>query len=355
MNKQWIMPWVGGRFGVFDAPDGDGAGASAVATPAATPDAPAGGEQSNGDGDGLDAVDAAGDAGSQDADLDDESLLFGDDDGAVDQRSPEEQIKALRARNRKLARRFSKTKGIADRFQGADVDDLITSARNFKALEQEAQRNPKLRKLLYGTDDDAGNDDRQPAGKSKPDPEFEAQFTAEALGFDPEESVANRRLAAALRSVAMMERQIGELTQLQPTVQTIKGHFDKASAQAERSSWVSAQNTLVEAIEKAMPGNKFMVRMAKDMLSGAFQTRSQHKATPQQVVDAYLQELKSSGQIAPKQAQAISAATQSRMAAHNKQLPKTPAGGGQPAGAQGNQRIRLADVHKRVRSGTALR
>lgn len=355
MNKQWIMPWVGGRFGVFNAPDGDGAGGSAVATPPATPDAPAGGEQSNGEGDGAAAVDAADDTGSQDADLDDESLLFGADDDGADQRPLEEQLRALRSRNRKLVRRFSKVKGVADRFQGADVDDIITSARNYRAIEQAAQSNPKLRALLYGQSDDAGNDDRQPAGKSKPDPEFEAQFTPEALGFDPEESVGNRRIAAALRSVALMERQMAELMQLQLTVQSIKGHFDQASAQAEKSSWLTAQSTLVEAIEKAMPGNKLMVRLAKDMLAGAYQTRSKHRATPQQVVDAYLAELKSSGQIAPKQAQQISAATQSRMAAHNKQLPKTPAGGGQPAGAQGNQRIRLADVHKRVRSGTALR
>lgn len=338
---------AGGWFGVYcDAPDANaGGGQTHAADP--TGAMPAGGDSSDGD------PDAGGDAGEAgDEAIDDDTLLLGDDDtGQAETRSLEEQHRALRKAHRKLQRRFLNARPTLARLKGIDLDDLVTRARQFDTLQAESRRNPRLRALLQGGETDAEpTRDRRPTTESDLPP-LPTAFTAETLGFDPNDGVANKAAANLFAHVARLQRQVQDLLKLQPTVQTLERGFTARTVAEERSTWNSALTTLETELKKVAPGNDMLLTFARDAVIGAYQTRQQHGRSAKQIVQGYIDRLAKAGAISKKQAGQLSAATQARMATHNTTLPRSPAGGGTPSSAQGTQRPTLKDVHRKLRQG----
>lgn len=330
-------------FGVYyDAPDA-GAGAGSEPTMAADPggDALMADDPSSGDDDpGVDAG-AADDA----ADPADEDVLFdGDDDSTA--LPLDEQLKRLRKAHRRL-----KKKHLQARTERATLE---AEAQQYREIREAMRQNPRLRALIYGSSEAL---DREPK-RSEPAPvalpTLPDEFTPETLGFDPSESVANRVLANTVQTVAALAREIQQLRRLQPTVETLNRSWTQQQQATEEREWKSAADRLEVEAKKAAGNNPLLsvtLRAVKDAMWGARLTRHIHKATPQQIVDSYLAELVKSGAITRKQAGQVSAATQSRMATHNRTLPRSPAGGGQPSTARGNQRLLLKDVHAKLRAG----
>ncbi len=334
--------------GVFYAPMDAGAGGGETQmTNDAGEDAGDVGDSSGGD-DG-----AGGDAGDRDAtDTDDEDLLLGgDDDDQHGQLSEREQLQRLRKANRRLKSRYLKARPILERVKGQDLDSLVANARNFQELQRAAQSNPKLRALIYGGGD---VDDQEPTrSTAKPTalPPLPTAFTAEALGFDPDDSPGNRVIANAIQAVSMLSKEVEQLRALVPTIQNLDRTVSSSRAEAERREWSGALDGVLAEVKKVAPGNKFLQRVTRDAIVGAYQTRAQHRQSPQAIVKQYLAELVAGGQITKQQAGQVSAATQSRMANHNRTLPRSPAGGGQPSGARGNTRPLLKDIHRKLRAG----
>jgi hypothetical protein len=292
----------------------------------------------------------AQDAGPDDAEPSDDDILF-EEDAPSSTRTAEEQIAALRKSNNRLRRRFAKAKPIVDRVRDLNLDELTARARQYDALEEAARRNPRLRALLYNdSDDPADTPAERPASSSSKLPPLPAEFTAESLGFDPAESTANRVLATAIQHVAALSQQVATLQRLQPTVQSLERDVRARTATEEAGAWRAALTSLEEKLKAAAPGNELVVTLARDAFVGAYQTRGSHRRSPQQVVDHYLGQLAKAGQISKKTQQVVSAGVQSRIAEHNRSLPKSPAGGGSPAPAAGNTRPTLKDIHRKLRT-----
>jgi hypothetical protein len=338
---------LGGLFGVLcDAPDGNAGGGSATQTADPTGGVPDGGDASAGDADGGDLPPDGDDA------LDDDHVLLGgdDDDEQFSQRPLEEQRKALLKSNRRLKSRLLKARTLTERFKGVDIDNLVSRARQFEQLERAARANPRLRALLSGDADPEPRATRR--AESDPDlPPLPTAFTAETLGFDPDASPANKVAANLFAHVARLQKQVADLSRLQPTVQSLERTVTSRTAAEERSEWNAALTSLESELKRVAPGNALLVTLGRDAIIGAYNTRAQHGRTAKQVVQGYIERLTNAGAISKKQAGQVSVATQSRMAAHNATLPKSPAGGGTPSSAQGNQRLTLKDVHRKLRQG----
>lgn len=340
------MLQFGGCLGVFcDAPDAN-AGAGSHAQGADAGDMPDAGDPSDGDA----GVEANADAG--DDAIDDDSLLLGDeDDEQLNTRSPEEQLRAMRKANRRLRRNAIKHRSTLDRLKGVDLDSVFHQARQFQELERNIARNPRLRAVLQGGTD---TPDTREGRRASPEPELPplpTTFTADTLGFDPDESPANKAAANLFAHVARMSKQLEQLSKLQPTVENLDRTFTTQRTATERAEWQGALSSFETELRKAIPGNELVVTLARDAMIGAYQSRGQHGKSAKQIVQGYIDRLVKAGQITKNQGQRVSAATQSRMANHNSTLPKSPAGGGTPSSAQGNQRPTLKDVHARLRTG----
>lgn len=326
----------GGWFGVFYAPDmGTGVGGQAQNP------APAG-EMPAGDFDGVDDSQDAGAAGG-DSDIDDDDLLDGDDQAAQESHvTAEEQIKRLRRANKKLRTRYGKAKAVADRFRDVDVDQVITNARQFEEL----RRNPRAN--ARGDADDRAETRRQP---TEPDvPALPSTLTAETLGFNPNESTANRVLAGAIAHINRLTKQVAQFQALMPTVENIRQTVVSDRTTRENTAWRNALGSLETELKKA-GADDAMVTFARDAIIGAYHTRAQHGQSPDTIVKAYLAKLAKRGAITSRQAGQASAAVQSRMANHNQTLPRSPAGGGTPSSAHGNTKPTLKDVHARLKRG----
>jgi hypothetical protein len=341
-------------FSVCYAPAGD-AGTAGGGGGAAVAELPAGGAGGGdaGDGQAADAGDAdAGDGGAALGDEFNDDDLLGDDDDAQQQtRTAEEQIAAMRRANKKLRKQVLKSRTLNERVKGVDLDTLMARDRQLRSLEEAARRNPRLRALL--SEDTAAGDepDRSTRRQENALPALPTAFTAETLGFDPNDGTANRVLATAIQHVAELSRTVAELKRLTPTVQNLERSVSARTASEERQEWEGALSSLDAALKEHMPGNTVVARFARDAMVGAFHSRANHKQSPKAIVKGYIDDLVKSGQLSKKQGAQATASVQSRMAAHNQTLPKSPAGGGAPASAQGNQRPTLKDIHKRLRTG----
>jgi hypothetical protein len=344
-RTMWLRFVSGGAFAVFH----DAAVADAGTGPSASADAGGAVPPGGGDPDVGEASAGVNAGTSGDADPDDD--LFEDEEAGPSTRTPEEQIAALRAKNRKLAKRVVKSRALTDRLKDVDVDDVLTSSRQYRELERQIQQNPKLRALLYGDGDAAADPGKTTRAAADELPSLPSDFSAEALGFDPTDGQANKTIANAIRHLAHLSKTVNELKALQPTVQTLERTMSSRQAAEEAQAWSSALNTATTEVAKALPNNPFIVDVLTDAIKGAYANRRAHGKSPQQIVEHYLGKLKQAGQITPKAAAQVSAGVKAGMAQHNKTLPASPAGGGAAAPAAGNTRPTLKDVHKRLRSG----
>lgn len=338
-----LFPWLtfslGGPFGVLsDTPAVDAGGGGAAAPVVDAGGAGDGGDPSTG---GADLVDA----GAADTEPDDDDLLFAEDQEQPG-RSEAEQLAALRKANNRLRRRFAKAKPVYDRVKDLNLDELQARARDYDSLS----RDPRVRAALAGEQTPTADRGRAESSASKL-PALPTEFTAETLGFDPNESPGNRVIAAAIQHVAELSKKFAALEKLQPTVEHLERSANARAATEEAGAWQTGLTSMLGKLKAAAPGNELLVTLARDAFVGAYHSRASHGRTPQQVVDHYLGQLQKTGQISKQAAATVSAGVKAQIAAHNQTLPKSPAGGGSPAPAAGNTRPSLRDIHKKVRQG----
>lgn len=344
----------------FDGPGADGGGGGAAAgDPSAGTTGDAGdgdpgdgqGDGGGGDGGGDDQGGDARSAGAEgDPDADDDTLLFGDDEG--EGKPLEEQVRALRQRARKLARRYAKVKPIADRFRGedgriVDVDDFIAARRRLTDLEARAERDPRMRALLDGREDPPARRDEGPTRRP-------FAMTTENLGFDPRETRANAVIADTVRRVQEMGDVAQTIRALQEKVDGLVGDTTRRQTQADNREWSTETARVLDIVKRAAPTNTFLQTVIKDALYGAKATAKEHGRTPREIAEHYLARARNSGLISNQVKGAVTAGLKQRMAEQNRKLPRQDSGGGAPARPGGDKRITLADVHRRVRSGAAF-
>jgi len=346
MNRIGKVAWFAHGFvPLMDAPDAVGGGGGADPDDAGDGSQPS--EDSvdvdnNPEGSGATAPNSNGDDDAiEDLLIDDEE----DDDQA--QRSPEERIKKLATKNRKLRRRLAKAAPALDRIKGLDLDALISRAKTAEQLEAQLQRNPRLRALING------EDEPEPASRRTartPDPE-DADFDPSELPFDENENDVNRYFGKLARKNHELSR---ELRKVKADLTDIRSTDTKRVEQTEQQEWISAISAAAKQIEDETTRILF-----KDAMVAAFKSRRDHGRTPQQIIQHYLK-----GKVSPqteKRAAAAAAggakpgataraATQQRIAQQTtSQTTRTFAANGSPAPAK-KTRETIADVNRRIRN-----
>lgn len=328
----WMQPFE-------DAPDAGSGGGGAD-----TGDAVDGSQPSAEGVDGEAGVEAA--AEGDDANREDaiEDLLDDDDD---DQRPIEERFQALRKKSRKQKRQLAKLLPLKQRLNGVDLDDLVLSKRQYEQLSAQIRDNPRLRSFFSG-DAEPEQGRRTPVAET----EKEEQFDIKSLPFDPDENDTNKYFAGVARDLFETRKL---LKQLQGRLDTGDQRETQRTAAQERATWRSTIEAAAKFIQDDGVRDLF-----KDNLAHAYMSADvRKKYTVQQLVSHYLRRLK----VDPAQAQQATraaakagttapvrtAATQQRIAEHNKTLPRTSAVTGNPAPAR-NQRPTLASIRKQIRA-----
>lgn len=292
-----------------------------------------------------------------DAAQDDDEEFDEDDDQSAD---VQERVKKLQNALKKAKRKLGSTRGERQllkelRDAGFRPQDLYADSREYRRLMAAAQRNPRLMAVLNGSDvsDEPSRGrtpERRPAAKT--DEEFTFDDSPDALGFDPNESKANRTLANGLKQVAQLRHQLETaLTRLNPDallerVENIdQGIKRQTQAQVDRewndSYRAAAKQIKDEGLRKAFTD---LILAAKDREGGKGRPATFY-------VDHYLRLLNVTPQQAAR-ANAAAAATRGRVAERVAQLPRQGQQGGTPAPAR-RGRETLADVHKRIRTAAS--
>ncbi len=304
-----------------------------------------------------DGADASTDAGEGDPertatgdDGDDEEFEDEDDPTA----DPVERAKKLKNALKKAKGKLAKSRGLREfvkqlRDRGVTLEDLYADAREYRRLSQMAERNPRLRALLVGSDAPADapartSADRRPA----PDAEFQFDDSVEALGFDPSESKANRVLADGLKRVAKLEHELTTtLARLQPDqlvdrVNRLDQTFQQQTTAQITREWGEAISAAARYIKD--PDQR---KVFGDLMLSAKQ--SQAGVRPAKFfVDHYLKLLKVNPAQADQANRAV-AAQRNRVAQRVAELPRPASPNGTAAPARRTREI-VSDVHKRIRS-----
>lgn len=345
MFRFWkVALFTDGFAPLMDAMDAGGAGG-------ADPDGAEGadnGAVSDDGGDPADGVDAAGNDASREEALED--LLVDEDEPDQDehgrQRTTEDRIKAISKKNRKLRRQLAKLLPLAKRLGDVDLDDLITRARTADRLEEQLQRNPRLRGVLYGEDEEP-----QGSARTRSKVEDEPEFDESSLPFDPKENEVNAYFAKLARQNHELAR---ELKQVRARQDQFEGRDTARTELQDKREWKSAIDAASATLKDPMTRTLF-----QDALTAAFISRHRHGKTPQQIIAHYLKGNVSSADAkratdaaaaaAGKNRGTSTVAAQQRIAERNRTLPRTVAPSGQPAPAR-TGRETLRDVHRRIRT-----
>lgn len=305
-------------------------------------------------GAGADEGDAVqGDADRTDADDDDDEEF---DEGEADA-DPRETVKKLRNALRKSKTKLGKSRADRQllkelRDRGFSAQDLYADSREYRRLMETANRNPRLRALLNGSDvDDDAQSGRGSGRRAEADEEFRFDDSEEALGFAKDASPANKAIAAGLRRAALAEFQLAKLvkqlggdpTQLVSQVRNLDQGIRTQSAAQLNQEWSGAIKAASEHIKDT--GVRAMFQDAMLAAKG----REGGKRPAAFFVQHYLKLLKVSPATAAK-ANTAAAAARGRIASNVAGLQRQDAGTrGTPAPAK-NAREKLSDVHKRLRN-----
>lgn len=308
--------------------------------------------------DGAMADDTGGDESTGDAgrDEDDADLLAGDDDDDSPSLSHEERLRKIAKTNRRLKRQLAKYLPFRDlRQQGIDPSTVLQNARQFQALQQRIQSDPRLRKAIAqamgGDDDGDSGDSRQPAGGRQ-----STRFgRPQVSDFDPTKAPWDTESESGRFFVgeAKLLRDIGKyVTSLEDTVEArlarLEGGIQSRDQREQHQQQQSFQRNWLSAVDAAAKKitNPGVRDLFTDNLKLAMSNPQAQKLGVQKVVAHYLKRLG----VNPTQARIAQAAAQGRTAHNNGRLPRNMAGGnGTPTPARG-QRERLSDVHKRLRT-----
>jgi hypothetical protein len=347
MFWNWKVTYFAGGFAPFmDAVDATGAGGGADLSDAGDGSQPSG--DAVADENGGEGVAAGDDAGREEA-LED--LLLDEDDDNQGERSHEERLKAVAKKNRKLKRQLAKLLPLSERLKGVDLDDLVSSKRQFTQLSEQIRNNPRLRALIHGEADEPEQGRRTPAAA-----EPEEQFDESKLPWDPDASPINRRMTDMAKESFELRQQLKKLQQ------RLDANDGRETARTEgqvRAEWKNTIETAATQIK-----SKAVRALFKDNLASLFRDpKVREKFSPKQLVSHYLKDLEADGLITPAEARATAAAaaarpgtpagsvrtaaTQQRIAEQNKQLPRTVATTGTPAPAR-SSKPNLAALRKQV-------
>lgn len=343
MWKLWKVNGSANGFALLeDAPDALGAGGDP-----ALDDAGDSGALSEDVGDG----DERGEGDADDADQALEDLLVDGDDDEKPGQTLEDTHKALKAKNRQIKRQLAKRLGTLKRVEGLDLDQLIARARQADQFEEQLKRNPRLRRAIYGDDEESAPARGRDAARAKTSPADDDAFDESKLPFDPNESEANRYVANLAKELHEQKRVNRQLAQ---RLDQVDGRDTARTEATEKGAWRSAIDASASHI--ADPGVRTVF---KDAVTAAFRDRKEHGLSAQQIVAHYLKVLNVTPAQATKAQRAAdgakpaagsptSAAARQRIAERNQTLPRTVAPSGTPTTAR-TGRERLADVHRRVR------
>jgi hypothetical protein len=281
-------------FGIVAAPAAGGAaaGAGAPAAGGSSAEPPAAGEEA---GDVIEIVhdepapqNAAGEGVDPDDDL--------EPDDHVDQAIRDHpEYKRLRNRTRSLQRKLAKVSPTAERLKGLNLDDLTFKARSYDAINEQIQRNPKLRALLGGDAEDGASSTGGARGKA---PAAGDDFDESQFPFDPEApgSAFLLQQARSLHSMSKrLEQQDGLIRRL---ADHLTGRQQAEVAGAWKSATDQAATRLPEKVRIGQGETATVVplrEMFRDTVYGAFQTlRSQGRPVTKeiatQVIKHYLGE-----------------------------------------------------------------
>lgn len=341
MFRMWKVTYTADGYApLMDAPDAAGGGGGADLGDAGDGSQPSG-ETVDG-GDGGDEVTAAGDESEREEDLD--GLILDDQDDDQPSRTPEESLKALQKKNRKLRRQLAKHAPLVKRLQGVDIDDLVLSKRQYSQLAEQIRSNPKLRALFNGDADEPAEARRTPA--AEPDDAFDEA----ALPFDANANPTNRYFADLAKENFENKRLMKQFAQ---RLDGFEGQ-DRARTEAQtRENWKTTASAAAAQIKDEGVRATF-----KDLIALAYKDPEMRKRfTAPQLVGHYLKLLKVNPTEAAKATTAAAqagarppvrtAATQQRIAEANKHLPRTATATGTPAPAN-SQRPTLQSLRRHI-------
>jgi hypothetical protein len=359
--KSWLLflsgllPLVATQ--VADAGSGGGPGADPGSTGGASP-APDGSAAPD-DGDGLDAG-AGDDAGARGddpnaVDGDDEpleNLLVGDEDDQ-DARPWQEQRAAMRAKNRKLARRLARESGLSRQLGGRDPQELLESERILNRIIQLRDTDPKklLRTLGIDAPPPASSTSDLPSGVSrdlrgKRGTDEAESFDFGKLPFDPDQDETTRYFASMART---LDATVRELNALKGERQQERQQQTTAARARQERSWNVVASNASEKISDSEKRTLFMDNMvlARELvLAGHPRYRDK---SPEFLANHYLKLLK----VTPQEAKQVSAAiqrsaSQVRSATTVAAQPRQHVGMGSPARPQGDVRKTRASIRERL-------
>lgn len=253
-------------------------------------------------------------------------------------RSLEDRFKSLRQRSRQLEKSLKKNLPViqALRESGMDLRTLLQRHDSLARLEAAMERNPRLRALLNG------EDDNEPPARGSRTREAEDEVT---YPFDTTDEVG-RFMAQFHQDVRNDRTALNE--RLDKIEKLLGGRLDRIEhtsmserVRATEQTWKGAVDAAAAKLDKGYR------KMFGDAMYGVLQQviAGKLRLTPQQAIDHYLKELR----ISDKTKQVASAAARQRTAQRNDQLPRRPSGGaGTPASPRSGPVPRMADFNRSI-------
>lgn len=335
----------------WDAPSSElGLDTGAAPVESADPAAGAAAPDSTSDTDPSLSADAGADGADVDADAD------GDDDGSEQDpldllteretddpadkttRTIEDRYKALSKRSRKLEKSLKKSLPVmtALREAGVDLRTLLGRHQTLANLEANLERNPKLRALLNGEADDPAA--RTPSARSTETDETKYPFdTSDDVG---------RFISGFHKDFRTQQTTLGD--RLDRIEKMLGGRVERIEAQTAHQQRVTVEREWKGAVDAATATlDKGVKKMFGDAVHSAMERvlSGRLDATPQQIIDHYLKELK----VSTSSKQVASAAARERMASRNSQLPRRPgSGSGTPASPRSRAVPRLEAFNRNI-------
>lgn len=256
------------------------------------------------------------------AESDDDDILVADEDFSDVPFHEHPRFKAVTSKLKKVARQNSRLRSNADRYRGVDLDTLRTRAAVAEQLEGLFGRNRALHKQVL----DAMAAGDQPAAA-------EQDFDPSKLPFDVNDEVG-KYFVEQHKVIQRLQKQLEGVTNTQ--------------ASTERKSYEKSWQAATESASKELP--EHVQDVFQDAMYGAYRVAlaDGKRVNPQTFVNQYLGKLKARGIITGKAAARSSAAASQRIAENNKQLPRQPAGGGQPASSR-SKNENVTDVNRRLK------
>lgn len=282
-----------------------------------------------------DDADASPSARASDDDADDDA--DDDEDADLDDGRPlDERFRKVLKSKRKIERQLRTLKPHAPllkqlRDAGLNLSDLVSSHQQLQALQQRMAKNPKL-KDLFGTEDgDEGGKPRRAAATTETEFPFDTSTKSGQFFKDFIES-----------SRALQDQILDRLEQLDSGFKQDRTERTTQQTQATVTQWRAATDAAMKQLPKpfqALFNNVVGLEMRRAL-------RGEITATPQQVIDFYLKDIRKNNGLGAAPASRASDAARETVARRTTTLPRRPAGHGAPGPAKEQRVQRLSDFNR---------